>query len=197
MGQAIHQLDALVWMAGMPVSVRARVRRARHDVQVEDDATAVLEWAGGATGVVVASLNDPAGRERFELVGERGTVTVTDGYSVSVARHDPVQRICDECADEFPELDLTPEPVSVERAQTEWIDMLVAAHRDFADAAATGRPPLVDAAEGSRAVELANAMYLSSYFDEEVSLPLPRGEYPRLFEDLASGAVPFPARERF
>ena len=197
MSQAIHQLDLLVWLAGMPKTVCARVRRARHEAEVEDDATALLEWDGGATGVLVASLNDPTGHERVEVVGERGVVTLTDGFEVRVTHHDPAQQLCEECPDEFPLLELAPQPVGVERSPTEWIDMLVAAHRDFAGAAATGRPPRVDAVEGSKAVELANAMYLSSYLDEEVSLPLPRGEYPRLFEDLATGAVPFPARDRF
>lgn len=196
MNQAIHQLDALVAIAGLPSKVTANVRRVRHDAEVEDDAVAMLSWESGATGVVVASLNDPAGSERIELHGERGAVVLTDGYSVRRVAYDDAQRVCDECPDEFPALDVEWHDVEIERAPSEWLDMLVAAHRDLAEAVATGRPPAVDAAGGTRAVELANAMYLSSRYGEPVSVPLERGVYPRLFEDLASGAVAFPTRDR-
>jgi predicted dehydrogenase len=194
MSQAIHQLDALVAVAGMPARVHGVVRCARHDAEVEDDAVALLEWASGATGVVTASLNDPAGTERLEVYGERGAATLTDGYTVRVARHAPVQQICDTCPDEFPELAPQWTDVDVRRAPSEWFDMLVAAHVDFAAAVRDGRAPVVDGEEGTRAVELANAIYMSAFAGEPVSLPLPRGEYPRLFEDLAVGAVGFTAR---
>ena len=84
MNQAIHQIDALIATAGMPSSVQARVRRTRHRADVEDDAVAMLEWANGATGVLVASLTDPAGRERLEFFGARGALVLEDGYRVRV-----------------------------------------------------------------------------------------------------------------
>ncbi len=196
MNQAIHQLDTLVSIAGMPTTVRATVRSVRHDAEVEDDALAVLTWANGATGVVVASLNEPVGSERIELYGERGAVVLIDGYAVRRVDHDEAQQICDEHPDEYPTLEHEWHDVEVARAPSEWLDMLIASERDFVLAATNGTAPMVDGAEGTRAVELANAIYLSSYYGEEVALPLDRGEYPRLFEDLATRAVAFPIRER-
>ena len=67
MNQAVHQVDALINTVGMPSRVRARVRTAAHRAEVEDEAFALLEWPDGARGTLVASLNDLAGRERFEL----------------------------------------------------------------------------------------------------------------------------------
>ncbi len=187
MNQAIHQLDALIATVGMPSHVHARVRTVHHDAAVEDDAAAQLTWSDGATGTLVASLSEPAGREHFEIVGERGTVVLRDGYDVRVARHDPVATIVDECPDEYPELGLDWEVVAVPRARSEWFDMLVDAHREFVAAVRDNRRPEVDGVSGTRSVELANAIYLSSVRGEEVELPLPEGAYPPVFEELASG----------
>src|SRR4029078_8789056 len=70
MSQAIHQLDALLWFTGLPARVTARASRARHDIEVEDDAMALLEFPDGGRGTIVASLVDPVGSDRIEIHGE-------------------------------------------------------------------------------------------------------------------------------
>jgi predicted dehydrogenase len=187
MTQAIHQLDAMIATVGMPARVTGSVRSARHDAEVEDEAEAELEWAGGARGRLVASLTEPAGREHFEIVCEQGAVTLTDGYDVRVARHDDVQRLIDDCPDEFPEKPVEWVPIDVPRANSEWFDMMLDAHRDFARAVEHHASPTVDADEGTRAVELANAIYLSSCRGEPVDLPLAAGAYGPVHEQLAGG----------
>ena len=187
MSQAVHQLDALISTVGMPVSVHGRVRNALHRAEVEDDASVELEWANGACGVLRATLTEPAGIERFEFQCARGAVTLLDGYDVRVARHDDVQQLVDECPDEFPADATEWHPVDVPRAPSEWFDMLLASHREFGAAIVEGRAPLVDADAGTKSVELANAIYLSSLTGEAVALPLPAGTYPPAFEELVTG----------
>jgi len=187
MTQAVHQLDAMIATVGMPSRVRGQVRRAQHDAEVEDEAEAELEWRTGARGHLVASLTEPAGCERFEIVCEQGTVVLSDGYDVRVARHDEVQRLVDECPDEFPEQPVAWEAIDVPRAPSEWFDMMLDAHRDFAEAIERGRGPAVDAHQGTLSVELANAIYLSSVTGEAVDLPLRHGAYRSVYEELAAG----------
>ena len=116
MNQAIHQLDALISIAGLPARVRGQVRGTRHRAAVEDDAIAMLEWESGATGVLVASLSDPAGYERFELFGDRGAVRLEDGYDLTITEHDDAQVLCDDCPDEYPELTHEWRTVEIARA---------------------------------------------------------------------------------
>ena len=187
MSTAVHQVDALIATVGMPVSVRGRVRNALHRAEVEDDASAELEWANGARGVLSATLTEPAGIERFEFQCARGAVTLVDGYDVRIARHDDVQQLVDECPDEFPADATEWQPIEVPRAPSEWFDMLLTSHREFGAAIAEDRAPLVDGAGGTQSVELANAIYLSSLTGEAVGLPLPTGAYPPAFEELATG----------
>ena len=74
-------------------------------------------------------------------------------------------------------------------SRTEWIDCLTEAHRNFAAAVLDGATPAVDAESGTRSVELANAIYLSSVEDRTVELPLERGAYLPVFEALVDGGV--------
>jgi predicted dehydrogenase len=187
MSQAVHQLDALIAAVGMPTRVRAHVRNTSHRAEVEDDATAELAWPGGARGTVVASLSEPAGHERFEVYCEQGALTLADGYDVRRARHDPVQQLVDECPDEFPMQAVEWETVEVPRSKNEWFDMVAAAHREFSGAIAEERPSTIGADEGTKSVELANAIYLSSCTGDAVDLPLAPGTYPPVFEELAAG----------
>jgi predicted dehydrogenase len=187
MSQAIHQLDALVAVVGLPSRVRGQIARARHDAEVEDDATVALEWPGGARGYLVASLNEPAGLERFEIVGESGTAVLVDGYDVRVARHDPTAALIEDLAEEFPERPPDWQPIDVPRAKSEWFDMMIDSHRAFVDAIQHDRPSELSGEVGAQSVELVNAIYLSALRDEAVELPLRTGEYASVYDDLAAG----------
>jgi predicted dehydrogenase len=50
----------------LPHRVTARASRPRHDIEVEDDVMASLEFPNGGRGTIVASLVDPVGSDRIE-----------------------------------------------------------------------------------------------------------------------------------
>jgi predicted dehydrogenase len=186
MAQAVHQVDALIVSVGMPLRIRATARTAAHRAEVEDVASIELEWDNGARGTVIASLNEPAGYERFELIGARGAVTLENGYDVRVARYDDTQTQIDQSPEEYPNEPMTWASLDVTPDKSEF-HLFVAAHREFADAVTSRREPTVDGTSGTRAVELANAVYLSVVEEAAVTLPLTPGLYPPVFEELASG----------
>jgi predicted dehydrogenase len=187
MNQAVHQVDALIITVGMPSRVEARARTVAHRADVEDEAIAILEWPNGARGTLVASLNDPAGGERFELHCERGSVTLVDGFDVRVTRGDDAQHVIDTATDAFAAPVVEWQPVEVPRSRSEEFDMLCDAHREFAHAIAEKRPTVIDGESGTLSVELANAIYLSTATGAAVDLPLAPGVYGPVFEELASG----------
>jgi predicted dehydrogenase len=195
MSQAVHQLDALLTMVGMPSRVEAKWYRAAHDADVEDELVALLEWPNGARGTVVASLNDPAGYERIEVFGDRGAIECAD-YDLRRTTYASVARTIVECPDEYPSEQVTWAPVDVPRKRSEWFDMMIACQQDFADAIRDGRAPAIDAREGTRVVELANALYLSAARREPVDLPFPLGEYTKVYERLCDGSIAVPGAPR-
>src|SRR5436190_18814982 len=77
LNQCLHQLDTLQWLCGMPSRVRGFCQLGRfHNIEVEDNATAYLEWKNGATGVFVTSTGEAPGTHRFEIAGTRGKLVL-------------------------------------------------------------------------------------------------------------------------
>src|SRR5690606_3738010 len=74
--QCIHNLDIFQWICGMPVSVQSFCSFGKyHDIEVEDEATAYLRYSNGASGLFVGSTGEAPGINRFDIVGDRGTLS--------------------------------------------------------------------------------------------------------------------------
>ena len=79
LNQCPHNLDLLQWICGLPVRVRAFCHNGKwHNIEVEDDVTAYMEFPNGATGVFVTSTADAPGTNRFEITLERGKLVCED-----------------------------------------------------------------------------------------------------------------------
>ena len=50
-----------------------------HDIEVEDDVTAYVEYANGATGTFITSTGDAPGSNRFEITLDKGKLIAEDG----------------------------------------------------------------------------------------------------------------------
>ena len=75
--QGVHYIDMLQWIMGGVKSVQAQVRTLSHDIEVEDVATALIEYKSGALGVIQGSTSCyPGMAERIEVHGKHGSVTV-------------------------------------------------------------------------------------------------------------------------
>ena len=77
LNQCPHQLDLWQWICGMPVSVEAHLHYGKwHDIEVEDDVTAYVEYENGATGVFITSTGDACGSNRFEIQMDKAKLVV-------------------------------------------------------------------------------------------------------------------------
>ena len=80
LNQCPHQLDLWQWICGMPVSVEAKLSYGLwHDIEVEDDVTAYVKYANGATGVFVTTTGDAHGTNRLEIQLDRARIVVENG----------------------------------------------------------------------------------------------------------------------
>ena len=79
--QCPHQIDLVQWVVGeMPISVTAHLSYGRwHDIEVEDDVTAIFKYKNGATGVFVTSTSETPGVNRFEISGTKGRLVAEEG----------------------------------------------------------------------------------------------------------------------
>ena len=80
LNQCPHNLDLWQWICGMPKRVRAFCAYGKyHNIEVEDDVTAYVEYQNGATGLFITSTADAPGTNRFEITGDRGKVVAENG----------------------------------------------------------------------------------------------------------------------
>ena len=192
--QAVHQIDALISFAGLPARVDGRAYRALHDAEVEDDAMALLEYPNGARGTLVASTVDPAGVDRIEVHGDRGSL-VCEGFGLRQATlPDAVSSISATSTNAFDQVEVKWQEIQAPDGQTEWFNLLVDSHRDFAAAVASGTLPTNHGREATKAIELINAIYLSALRGISVDLPLDLDAYDEVYADLCEGRVSVPRR---
>jgi UDP-N-acetyl-2-amino-2-deoxyglucuronate dehydrogenase len=81
MNQGIHQVDLLLWFMGEAESVQARTGLLGHSgLEVEDTATAVIQFKNGAHGVMEATTASwPGLPARVEVHGTHGCAVLEDG----------------------------------------------------------------------------------------------------------------------
>ncbi|MCS6951208.1 MAG: Gfo/Idh/MocA family oxidoreductase, partial [bacterium] len=174
-------LDLLCWLAGMPARVEAQVRTRYHQIEVEDEAFALLEYSNGAHGYLYVSVNEMPLTRRLEVVGESGKVVV-EGEQVHLFRIAPPLRQFMQHAQDMWE---TPAMEAVDWEMPEGEEGHEAVIRNFARVLRGQEKRLVAPGEEALwSLELANAIILSAKRGKPVSLPLDGEEYDALLSEL-------------
>jgi predicted dehydrogenase len=190
--QAIHQLDAFCWIAGTPSRVQARAWRGRDGVEVEDDVSAVLEFPGGASGILTASTLVPGGTNRIELHGDSGTVRAEGDRARRGRWDEPTSTMLAERKNPFEPVIVSWEDIEPSGDAMTFDECVVACHRDFIAAINGDRQPLNNADEATKSVEVANAVYLSALMGQPIDLPLDPATYGEAFTRMCSGELALP-----
>ena len=177
LNQCPHQLDLLQWLCGLPVKVQAHCHIGKwHDIEVEDDVTAYMEFENGATGVFVTTTADAPGTNRLEITGTMGKV-VCENDQLTFWRNEMDERTwCATSHEAFkaPEAEMIHVETDGENPQHPAVLNAFAAH------ILRGEPLVADGREGIRGLMLSNAMHLSAWTGREVAIPFDE----KLFLDL-------------
>lgn len=169
LNQCPHNLDLLQWICGMPAKVRAFCHEGKwHNIEVEDDVTAYLEYENGATGVFVTSTGDAPGTNRFEVLLEKGKIICEHGklsvYEAKVSERE----FCFTTKEGF----AIPEGEWIEVETDGMNEQHVGVLKAFTGAILRGEPLVANGVEGIRGLTLSNAMHLSAWTNEMVQLPI-------------------------
>jgi UDP-N-acetyl-2-amino-2-deoxyglucuronate dehydrogenase len=168
MTQATHHLDLLLWLAGSAVRVAALHGTFNHpDIEVEDTAVALIEFASGGLGSIVVSNSQRPGlwgrlRIHGTTAASAGVETERGSAFISgVSKH--VDPALNDVWTVPGEEHLIDEWRAADLAASERIDPMTHYHAlqicDFVNAVVTGRPPRVTGHDGRAAVELITAIY--------------------------------------
>jgi predicted dehydrogenase len=187
LNQCPHQLDLLQWLFGMPETVQAFCRfGAHHQIEVEDEVTAFLEYSSGATGVFTTTTGETPGINRLEIAAENGLLIYDSEESFIRWRRNskPVSAAIAENAG-FEKPDTSDEKIEFSGAGGQHAEVLA----NFAAAILRGERLIAPAEEGIRSVELANAMLLSAWRGNAVPVPISARGYARQLKQRADNSV--------
>ena len=185
--QCPHQLDLVQWVTGMkPARVRAFCQFGKwHDIEVEDDVTAYMEYDNGATGVFITTTGEYPGTNRLEISGNLGKLVVENNKNLKFYKLDVPEREFNRTYQGgfgHPNCEII--DVETDGKNPQHVGIL----NNFANAILGLEPLFVDGQEGLNGVELMDAMLLSTWLDKTVSLPIDDDlYYAELQKRIASG----------
>lgn len=185
LNQCPHNLDLFQWICGMPNRVRAFCGFGKyHDIEVEDEVTAYLEYPNGATGCFVTTTGEAPGTNRLEIVGDRGKVVYADGQIVFTRTEQSVSEVKRTSKELFASVPTWKCEIPANGYGRQHQGIL----QNFADAIEKDAELLAPAVEGIHSVELANAMILSGLVGETIDLPLDAGAYESKLKSLIANS---------
>ncbi|MCP5518177.1 MAG: Gfo/Idh/MocA family oxidoreductase [Verrucomicrobiales bacterium] len=181
LNQCPHNLDILQWLCGMPARVRGFCQIGRyHHIEVEDNVTAYLEWAGGATGVFITSTGEAPGTNRFEICGTRGKLLLEDNRLTFIRNETDMRTFSRESKVGFARPEVWKVEIPFEDAPAQHATLM----QNFVDAILDGTPLVAPGAEGMNSIELANSALYSSLTNQTIDLPLDGAAYEQKLQQL-------------
>ncbi len=188
LNQCPHNLDLLQWICGMPKTVQAFCHEGKwHDIEVEDDVTAYLEYENGATGVFITTTGDAPGTNRFEITGTRGTLVCEGAKTLKYTKLDTDEREYCRTASEGFKKPPAQDTVIVETDGMN--EQHVGVLKAFTNHILNGAPLVANGFEGINGLMLSNAMHLSSWLGRKVTLPVDEELFYRLLSERAANSA--------
>ena len=168
LNQCPHQLDLLQWICGLPKTVQAFCQEGKwHDIEVEDDVTAYLQFANGATGVFVTTTGDAPGTNRFEVTGTLGKLVCENDKLAFWKLAQDEREFCRTATEGFAQPQCQQVEVETDGENLQHVGVLNA----FAGKILHGTPLVAEGTEGLGGLTLSNAMHLSSWLGRAVDIP--------------------------
>lgn len=165
LNHAVHHIDALLWMMGMPTNVQAVMANTSHDnAEVEDLSIAVLHYPDGALAQITSSVVHHGEEQQLIFQGADARVSVPWKLYASKSqpngfpeRNEELEQQIQDYHDSLPEVE--------HEAHTGQID-------DVLRSIEHGTPILIDGDSGRATLELIMAIYKSASTGQPVQLPL-------------------------
>lgn len=169
LNQCPHNLDLWQWICGMPSRITAFCHEGKwHNIEVEDDVTAYVEYSNGATGVFITTTADAPGTNRFEITGNNGKLVFENDkltfYKLKISERELTYG--SKVSFVHPEADVI--NIETDGSNPQHNGVLAA----FVGNVLRGEPLIAEGCEGINGLMISNAMHLSSWLGRTVTLPI-------------------------
>ena len=175
--QCIHNLDIIAWLFGLPEKISANVAFGRyHDIDVEDEVTAMMGYESGSVGLLQASSGEAPGINRLEIIGDTGVISWNDTELTLQKADQSVSEHCATTREMFGMPSFTSQTLNLADGVNQHAQVI----QNFVDALTKGSSLLTPAKEGLGSLQLANGILLSQWDDHAVDLPIDSQRYEQL-----------------
>jgi predicted dehydrogenase len=169
------------------VRVEAKTRTRLHKIEVEDEASAFLEYENGAWGYYYTSTCEGCGGLHLELAGDKGKLVLEGGKLRLYKFSQPVSEFSVSSEDMWASPEVKEEEVALPSDIAVGHSVII---ENFARAIAHGEPLIAPGEDGLKSVEFINALILSGRKGKRVEIPVNRKEYDGFIEEMKKTSKP-------
>lgn len=184
LNHAVHHIDMLGWMLGMPLKVQALLSNAAHDnAQVEDISIAALQYEKGAVAQITSSVIHHGEEQQIIFQGEKARISAPWKVRASVSQ-----------TNGFPQ-----RQESLEQELTKYYESLASLSHtghegeidDVLTAIETATQPLITGESGRMTIELITAIYKAGFEQKTVTLPIEKEDIYYTAKGIQQHAIHF------
>lgn len=181
--QSIHQLDLWQWLFGMPDSVHANINLGRfHNIEVEDDVTALFKYHNGSHGLFVTTTGETPGVNRLEVASDNGLMIIENNKIIWNKNEISTTEYLKRSKKSMEKPNIKVEELKFENINfsTERKNII----QNFSNQILGIEKLYVEGKEGLNSVELMNAMIYSGLNNTEVSIPINSENYEKKLDEM-------------
>ena len=181
--QCIHNLDIFQWICGVPSEITAFSEFGKyHNIEVEDEVTAYLRYNNKATGVFIGSTGEAPGVNRFDIIGDKGSLHFDFGKLTQKLNDQSTAEFCANTDEMFGMPAVTESDITT----TETVNQHAIIMNNFVNAINHNEPLIAPAQDGLASLDIANAMLQSTWQQQTINLPLDRQAYQAQLDEKAA-----------
>lgn len=173
--QGQHILDYWQWLFGMPLSIYATIPFGKYnEFAVDDEATLLMEYPNQVTATFILSTGEIPREEMLSITGTKGKILCT-GNELELTSYskDSIQYGKSAKTNSREEIEINKEVFICNEPKEAYEQMLT----NFGDAVLRHKPLIAEGTEGTKALELTNAAYLSAFLGKRINLPIDSKQY--------------------
>ena len=174
--QCPHQLDLFQWLGGMPTTIRGYAQYGKNrDIAVENDVTAYMEYANGATGLFVTSTHDFPGTNRLEIDGEKGKLVIEKNrleFTELTVSESEFNATNTKFMPSIPSKKIVKKMSKLREGFMYIHEQHCGIIKNFTNHVLSGEKLIAPGEEGINGLTISNAIHLSSWLGKAVELPI-------------------------